>query len=769
MQLDMMKKGKFIFVCLIVCILFSMAVVSAHEDVNQTLDIESDSLHIGSDSLHIKDSLIESNHDRLGTDNLGDMNNTILSEGNDSSSQINYWYVNASQSSGNGSSPYSAFKTLNEALHVANDGDVILIAPGLYTGSGQNVNLKIDKNLTLFLYGKGEAKFDAKNGPWDGPWRIWNITSTSIKIIGLSFVNGKPKYIEPYTDSEGRPRAHEFDNRGGALLFENELKDSIIYGSFENNAGDEYGGAIYFKKSLYNVAISGSFINNTVRSLREGMGGAIYFEGDFVNSAIGGIFMNNHLDLKYKDGYTRGGVHYFNGKVINSTINGSYINNYILSNYALVEGCGGVNFFNDDVVNVIINGTYIGNLAYDGAVNYFNGEYTPNGYRGGIVQNLTIDGNYTHNHGYGYYNEYEELKRENNKAVMFNQALKQFWDENKAKVIFAGVAAVVGLVLTIACPIIAPSITAAEAWYFHEFAAINTYALVVKFAILVDAATVVAGGVGLGLAWYEFAQKMDDSFWSNSTNFIGHGGVNYFAGPVSDLKMFGTYRNNTAKEGGANFFAGSISNSDIDGVYTNNKAQWDAGANYFQGKVTNSKIDGTYTNNQGGSGGTNFFADSITDSDILGIYDANVARTVNHDGGAANYFKSSISNSTIRGEYRNNKADWSGGANFFAGSISNSDITGVYTNNSAKHSGGANFFAGSISNSDITGVYTNNNAKEAGGANYFREIVTNSKIGGKYTSNRAPTGANAFYKGVINTIIRMEYCTTYYCRIVDDY
>ena len=43
------------------------------------------------------------------------------------------------------------FKTLQEAINCAHDGDTIIFAPGTYTGTG-NVGLTINKNLMVMLY-----------------------------------------------------------------------------------------------------------------------------------------------------------------------------------------------------------------------------------------------------------------------------------------------------------------------------------------------------------------------------------------------------------------------------------------------------------------------------------------------------------------------------------------------------------------------------------------------------------------------------------------
>ena len=119
--------------------------------------------------------------------------------------------VNQNSSEGNGLSPERPFKTLNEALNVVQDGATIFIAPGTYTGKGQNVDLIINKNLNLQTYGTGDVIFDAESKS-----RIWTVNASNLNITGITFKNGK----------------------------------------------SSYGGAIYFNNIIYNSRISGKFINN---------------------------------------------------------------------------------------------------------------------------------------------------------------------------------------------------------------------------------------------------------------------------------------------------------------------------------------------------------------------------------------------------------------------------------------------------------------------------------------------------------------------------
>ena len=103
---------------------------------------------------------------------------------------VTVWYVNGSKaSSGNGTTPDNAFKTLKEALNKAPENSTIYIAQGAYTGEN-NINLTVNKNLNFINYGAGEVIFDA-----EGLSRIWTVNAGRINITGLTFKNGKEQSV----------------------------------------------------------------------------------------------------------------------------------------------------------------------------------------------------------------------------------------------------------------------------------------------------------------------------------------------------------------------------------------------------------------------------------------------------------------------------------------------------------------------------------------------------------------------------------------------
>ena len=232
------------------------------------------------------------------------------------------WYVNSSATGGDGKTPETAFKTLNDALNVAQDGNTILITSGEYKGNN-NTNLTINKNLNFIKYGDGEAIFDAQ-----GLSKIWTVNASSINITGLTFKNGKAK------------GSSDFYNRGGALDFEYRISNSNINATFINNTATSQGGAIFFYDDVFNVNISGLYVNNNADE-----SGVIFFNKAVNNLILSGNYENN--TGKY-------GIIWINGELNNCQISGNYNNNMAIMTGAAL-------FYLNKLNNVSISGNYINN------------------------------------------------------------------------------------------------------------------------------------------------------------------------------------------------------------------------------------------------------------------------------------------------------------------------------------------------------------------------------------------------------------------------
>ncbi|MBE6505466.1 MAG: hypothetical protein E7Z73_06995, partial [Methanobrevibacter millerae] len=257
------------------------------------------------------------------------------------------WYVNASKtSSGDGKSEETAFMTLNEAIDAADDGDIIMIASGTYTGD-KNVGLEINNNgLTLNKYGGGEAIFDAQGN--EGILTLFRVPS--ININGLTFKNS-----------------------GSHALFVNgDLCNSTINATFINNTAGNCGAAIRFWGDLDNVNVSGKFIGNTITY----DGGAIYV-GSMFNSNICATFINNTA--------SRTGVALcVNSNLDNVNISGNFINNV---------GGNEIIYIGGSISNSVIQDSIFINNDANKIITAQSGIQTINNWFGNNATNYNIDPN----------------------------------------------------------------------------------------------------------------------------------------------------------------------------------------------------------------------------------------------------------------------------------------------------------------------------------------------------------------------------------------
>ena len=328
-----MKSKKYLLVVLSVLILFLFITSASAAEANETDVISID------DSVNLENNLLSADNNLKSNDILKSSNDELLTAGND-------WYVNSSKdSSGDGKSEEAAFKTLNESLNQAQDGDTIWIASGEYTGN-DNIGLTIFKNLNFIKKGDGEAIFDAKNSS-----NIWTVNSTSINIEGLTFKNGNSV-------------------KGGAIFISHEILDSNIKATFINNTAVDRGGAIYIVSGGISGTLNGVFINNTASD----WGGAIYIDSGGISGNVNGTFINNKGSS---------GSAIFIAGDISGNLNGTFINNE-------AQGLGAIYIYNGDASGNV-NGTFINNIANQGGAIAIGNAGTVSG---------NINGTFINNTGY---------------------------------------------------------------------------------------------------------------------------------------------------------------------------------------------------------------------------------------------------------------------------------------------------------------------------------------------------------------------------------
>ena len=660
--------------------------VAAIENNTQTNAITND---IATDEIQddtLKLSVNDESDDALAASN----NEEILTD-------VSECYVNSSYSGNEYGTYENPYSNLYNALNAEGrkDGDIIHIAAGEYTGIGSNIGLAINNNLTFDKYGFGEVIFDAK-----GEKNFFDIYAEEIKITGITFKNGMS------------------DDCGGALIFQNGLKNSLIGGDFINNTAP-LGGAILIKgiiensiisayfannhalmggaifaPSIINTTIDGDFFNNTAGSLDQswsveellGCGGAIFVEEVLQNSSISGSFLSN--------GATNLGGAIFAAEMLNSNVTSTFKENYALMGGAInapiimkskIDGEFSTNvaLIGGAISTGIVNGTEIGSefigntadfsLSHDEQVK----EYV-------LERIISFIGEYVDN-------------------VTLVEEIGQYLEEHDMPLGFGGAISVVGIV--------------------------ENSAIVGKFA---DNNGAVAGGAlcVLGLA------IKDDIVGNFTHNHAGIGGSLWLSS-VEYSNIIGEFSSSYAVQGGA-IFANVVKNVIINGSFMENlainnedligadKLAW-GGAICIDGILKDSSIEGYFVENMANElGGAIGGIDFVINSNISGYFIHNIAKI----GGAidAPY----LNGSTISGIFANNTAAI-GGA-IMAVYINNTQINANFINNNVldydvddgeeieyggfvlpTRLGGAMCIAGALENSIFTGEFALNKAK-AGGA-----------------------------------------------------
>ena len=419
----------------------SVSSVSAVDDDSSIIGIDADA-----DSVSAEYSLQE---------NLqNDFENTILGENEPS----NEWYVDGSRSEDGNGSIDNPFNNLKSSIDQSKDGDTIFIAPGVYRGSGLNVNLSIDKSLSLFA-SDSDVVFDGEN-----KYQIFNIDADSFDIYGITFTNG---------NSSGRGGAifsqeslelvncvfvnNHADDLGGAVFVLNNFTDTEIWSTFINNSAYN-GGAIafggkYFRNNVINsyfenntaergggaVYILGEASNNTFKSVfyrnnaEKASGGGIFFYGPAEGNVFNSRFKDNHAaygagmfflnvadnnrfdsDFSFNVAESCGGAMFFYAKSNNNNFTGYYNDNEALGKLDPVNGNGGAITFKQVATNAIFIADFVNNLAVKtgGGVNFrqtpinitFNSNFINNSamWGGGVnffetFENVVFNGSFINN------------------------------------------------------------------------------------------------------------------------------------------------------------------------------------------------------------------------------------------------------------------------------------------------------------------------------------------------------------------------------------
>ncbi len=171
------------------------------------------------------------------------------------------------------------YARIQHAVDFANDGDTILIAPGVYTGKITREVLILSKGLTIL--GDGDASsviIDCLGSPNTRGFHIENSTS-GVHIANITLFRASANYFD--FDSS------IFDfNGGGIKVLNSQL--SIANCRFLSNYAGDFGGAIHAENSIVEVN-SCSF-----DSCHGGSGAAIFLIDCSSCSIVSSSFVNGY-------------------------------------------------------------------------------------------------------------------------------------------------------------------------------------------------------------------------------------------------------------------------------------------------------------------------------------------------------------------------------------------------------------------------------------------------------------------------------------------
>ncbi len=196
-----------------------------------------------------------------------------------SSSNGATWFVKPGPVSGSGTSWQSAFNNLQEALAVANVGDQIWVAAGIYVpGSARSDSFELLPGVQI--YG-GFAGFETQLGDRDWEANV-SILSGEIGVLGdetdNSFVVVKGESVTQTAQLDG------FTITGGYGGYQGFGYGAGLFIGFESsptfqnclilrNQAPDWGGGAYVEQ-----AASPRFINCTFRENHAGLGGALFVQ-----------------------------------------------------------------------------------------------------------------------------------------------------------------------------------------------------------------------------------------------------------------------------------------------------------------------------------------------------------------------------------------------------------------------------------------------------------------------------------------------------------
>jgi predicted outer membrane repeat protein len=161
-----------------------------------------------------------------------------------------------------------SYPTIQEGINAAVDGDTVLVADGIYTGtSNKNLQFYGTSLVLMSENGPDNTVIDCQNS--GKGFMIQNGSANGEKVIGIKVINGATGGVFVYNSSTEFINCHFNNNSSSGVLcsYSDATFDHCI---FYNNTNAGNGGGIYLNNADA-LLINCTFSNNSA-----GVGGAIY-------------------------------------------------------------------------------------------------------------------------------------------------------------------------------------------------------------------------------------------------------------------------------------------------------------------------------------------------------------------------------------------------------------------------------------------------------------------------------------------------------------
>jgi len=272
---------------------------------------------------------------------------------------------------GDGSSWTDAFNDLQDALAVAEVGDRVHVAQGVYTPAGAGGNRQAAFRLVSGVSvaggyaGFGEIDPDARNidtfetilsGDLNGDNAadFANTGENSYHVVTVEDC-GDGTVLDGLIIAGGRADGPGYDEMRGGGLYNAESELVILHSTFRDNWSAERGGGIY------NLEAKATLVGCTFADNRSRYGGAISNLGPQplgVISATDSTFIGNGAERR-------------GGAIYNSSSDANFANCIFSGN---TSGRGGGALASNEAVQTFVNSTFTGNSGpQGGAIEFFDG------------------------------------------------------------------------------------------------------------------------------------------------------------------------------------------------------------------------------------------------------------------------------------------------------------------------------------------------------------------------------------------------------------